>query len=270
MRVDGNSPVTNFPAPVTRLIGRTAAVARLRDLVSAYRVVTLTGPGGIGKTSLALKAARGVVGEFADGGWLVELASLSDPALVPSAVAGVLGLKLSGGGDFRRSRRASRSADSNLLLVLDNCEHVIDAVANLTEMLVRRCPRVTILATSREILRIDGEYVYRVPPLEVPAAEQTEPDHILGHSAVELFIARTQALDADFSPHAEDLPAIAAICRQPRRHPARHRVRRGARRHAWDSTGRLRPGRSLRTADRRTPDSAAAASHAARDARLEL
>src|SRR5271165_657854 len=83
MRIDGESPVTNFPVPVTRLIGRTAAVARLRDLVSAYRLVTLTGPGGIGKTSLALKAARRVVGEFADGAWLVELASLSDPTLVP-------------------------------------------------------------------------------------------------------------------------------------------------------------------------------------------
>ena len=90
MRVDGESPVTNFPAPVTRLIGRTAAVAQLRDLVSAYRVVTLTGPGGIGKTSLALKVARGIVGEFADGGWLVELASLSDPALVPTVTADAL------------------------------------------------------------------------------------------------------------------------------------------------------------------------------------
>ena len=97
MRVDGESPVTNFPAAVTRLIGRTAAVARLRDLMSAYRVVTLTGPGGIGKTSLALKVARGIVGDFADGGWLVELASLADPTLVPSALAGVLGLKLGAG-----------------------------------------------------------------------------------------------------------------------------------------------------------------------------
>jgi predicted ATPase len=90
MQVDGESPVTNFPAIVTHLVGRRAAVVRLRDLISAYRVVTLTGPGGIGKTSLALKVARGIVGEFPDGGWLVELASLSDPALVPAAAAGVL------------------------------------------------------------------------------------------------------------------------------------------------------------------------------------
>lgn len=94
MRVDGESPVTNFPATVTRLVGRKAAVARLRDLLSAYRVVTLTGPGGIGKTSLALKAARGIVSDFPDGGWLVELAPLTDQSLVPAAVAGVLGLRL--------------------------------------------------------------------------------------------------------------------------------------------------------------------------------
>src|ERR1700733_6265080 len=94
MRVDGDSPLTNFPVPVTRLVGRSAAVPRLRDFLSAYRVVTLTGPGGIGKTSLALKAARGIVGEFAGGGWLVELASLSDGALVPSTVAAILKLPI--------------------------------------------------------------------------------------------------------------------------------------------------------------------------------
>src|ERR1700722_3077037 len=93
-RVTGASPATNFPATVTNLVGRSAAVERLRDLVSAYRVVTLTGPGGIGKTALALQVARRVLCEFADGWWLVELASLSDPHVVPSAVAGVLGLSL--------------------------------------------------------------------------------------------------------------------------------------------------------------------------------
>ena len=175
--------------------------------------MTLTGPGGIGKTTLALEVARGLLGDFDGGGWFVELASLSDPDLVPSAVASVLGLKLSG-GTISAESVARAVGEQHLLLVLDNCEHVIDAVANLTEVLVRRCPRTTILATSREVLRIDGEYVYRVPPLEVPAAEAVEPDHILGHSAVELFIARTQALESDFSPRAEDLPTIAAICRR--------------------------------------------------------
>ena len=210
--VSGEALRTNIPVPVTQLVGRAAAGQRLRDLVSAYRVVTLTGPGGIGKTTFGLKVARRVLGEFADGGWLVELASLSAPDLVPSAVASVLGLKISG-ETISADSVARAIGGRHLLLVLDNCEHVIDAVATLTEVLVRQCPRTTILATSREILRIDGEFVYRVPPLDVPAAEAAEPDHILGHSAVELFIARTQALAPDFSPRAGDLPAIAAICR---------------------------------------------------------
>ena len=212
MRVDGELPVTNFPATVTRLVGRKAAVARLRDLLSAYRVVTLTGPGGIGKTSLALKAARGIAGEFAGGGWLVELASLSDPALVPSALAGILGLKL-GAGEISEAALARAVGDSNLLLLLDNCEHLIDAVASLTETFVRRCPQVTILATSREILRVDGEYVYRVAPLEVPAPDELEPDLVRSRSAVELFITRMEARNSEFSSHAGNLREIAAICR---------------------------------------------------------
>ena len=210
--VSRESPPTNFPATATRLVGRAAAGRWLRDLVSAYRVVTLTGPGGIGKTTLGLKVARRVLDEFADGGWLVELASLSDPDLVPSAVASVLDLKISG-GTISAESVARAIAAQHLMLVLDNCEHVIDAVADLTEVLVRQCPRTTILATSREILQINGEFVYRVPPLEVPAAEATDPDHILAHSAVELFVARTQALAPDFLPRAGQLAAIVAICR---------------------------------------------------------
>ena len=170
MRVDGESPVTNFPAPVTRLIGRTAAVARLRDLMSAYRLVTLTGPGGIGKTSLALKAARGIVGEFADGGWLVELASLSDPALVPAAVAECA-------QSCRPGPTASRPKPSRVPSGTRSCSWSwtiastsSDAVATLAETLLAHCPHITIIATSRETLRIAGEQVYRVPPLEVPAA----------------------------------------------------------------------------------------------------
>ena len=99
-------------------------------------------------------------------------------------------------------------AGKELLLVLDNCEHVIDAAATLTETLVRLCPRATILTTSREVFRIAGEYAYRVPPLEVPAREQVDADQILGYSAPELFIARAKELGSDFSSHAEDLPRL--------------------------------------------------------------
>ena len=205
-------PPTNFPAIVSQLVGRSTAVQRVRDLVSAYRVVTLTGPGGIGKTALAMKAARGLLTDFEHGAWLVELASLSDAALAPSAVAGVLELKL-GGERITAESLAHGIGDRHLLLVLDNCEHLIDAVATLVEAVMRLCPRATVLTTSREIMRIQGESVYRVPALDVPALGQEAPDIILGHSAVELFVTRAKALDTGFSPQPEDLPSIVEICR---------------------------------------------------------
>ena len=205
-------PANNFPPLITRLVGRAAAAQFVRDLVSAYRVVTLTGPGGIGKTSLAIKAVRYLLPDFEDGGWLVELASLSDPGLVPSTVASTVGLKLA--GEMSAESVARAVGGRHLLLVLDNCEHVIDTVANLAETFTRLCPRTTIVATSREVLRIDGESVYRVPPLEVPAVGQAAPDYIMQYSAVELFVARTKALNAGFTPTAEELASIAAICRR--------------------------------------------------------
>ena len=212
IRADDESQVTNFPARVTRLIGRSAAVAQLQDLISAYRMVSLIGPGGIGKTTLVPEVARSVAGGFADGSWLVELAGLSDPALVPSAVAGALRLELGSNGNTPQA--VARSVgDKRLLLVLDNCEHLIGAAAILAETFLALCPNVTILATSRETLRIRGEHVYRVAPLEVPAMEQIESAEILGHSAVELFVARSSALGVDFSSNPTHPRTIASICR---------------------------------------------------------
>ncbi|MEA2917967.1 MAG: hypothetical protein QOJ15_10048, partial [Bradyrhizobium sp.] len=203
---------TNLPAAASELVGRTMAMQHLRDLLSAYRVVTLTGPGGIGKTRLALEVARSLFPSFQGDVRLAELVSLSDPALVPTAVAGVLGLKL-GGNEISAESVARAIGSQKLLLVLDNCEHVIDASARLAETVVRMCPRTTILATSREILKIEGECVYRVPPLDVPSQFE-EPDNIPGHSAVHLFIATTRAWQSDFLPDGEKLAAIAAICRR--------------------------------------------------------
>jgi predicted ATPase len=212
IRATGDSPATNFPAAVTPLIGRSAAQQRLHYLVSAYRVVTLTGPGGIGKTALALEVARSVVGEFADGGWLIDLASLSDPDLVPSAVAGTLRLGL-GSNNIVAESVAHVIGDRKLLLVLDNCEHLIGASANLAETLLALCPNITTLATSREILRIQGECVYRVSPLDVPSVEHIESTVILERSAAQLFIARAAEAGADLSPNSQHSSMIAAICR---------------------------------------------------------
>src|SRR5262249_19125878 len=160
--------------------------------------------------ALAMKAARHLLTDFEHGAWLVELASLSDAALAPSTVAAVLELKL--GGDRVTPEALARAiGDRHLLLVLDNCEHLIDSVATLVEAVTRLCPRVTILATSREIMRIQGESVYRVPALDVPTLQQETPDIILGHSAVELFVIRQKALDPGFSPQPEHLQSIAGI-----------------------------------------------------------
>jgi predicted ATPase/DNA-binding winged helix-turn-helix (wHTH) protein len=204
---------TNLPAAASEVIGRTAVVQQLQELLSGCRAITLTGPGGIGKTTLALEVARSLFPTFDGDCWLVDVVSLSDPGLVPSMVAGVLSLRL-GGDEISPESVARAIGGKKLLLVLDNCEHVIDAAAMLAETIIRTCPHAYVLATSREVLRIEGEHVYRVPPLDVPSPHQEESDIVLGHSAVQLFIVRMRALDSDFSPHRESLRAIAAICRR--------------------------------------------------------
>src|SRR5258706_1836046 len=205
--------LTNVPAAGSELIGRTIAVQHLQKFLSDYRAVTLTGPGGIGKTALALEVARSLAPAFHGDRWLVDLVCQLDPDLVPSTVASVLGLKL-GGEQISPESVARAIGGKKLLLVLDNCEHVIDAAARLAETVLRLCPATSIIATSREVLRIEGEQVYRVPPLDVPSQNQEKSDILLSHSSVQLLIARARALDSEFSPRGESLQAIAAICRR--------------------------------------------------------
>ena len=139
--------VTNLPAAAAALIGRETAVERIRDLLTAYRVVTLTGPGGIGKTVLASEVARTLFPTFGGDVLVIELVSLSAPDLVPSAVAGALNLQV-GGDEMSPASVARALGDKKILLVLDNCEHVIDIAAAMVEALVRQCPNTTVLATS--------------------------------------------------------------------------------------------------------------------------
>ena len=204
---------TNLPITGSPLIGRDKTRQHLLDVLSAYRVATLTGPGGIGKSVLGMEVARSFLPGFEGDCWFVPLASLSDQALVPSAVATVLGLRI--GGDRISAEAVARAiAGEKVLLVLDNCEHVIDAAASLVEAILRSCPHAAVLATSREILGVEGEYVYRVPPLDVPPERHEDADGIHEYSAVQLFVDRLMALDPDFSVRPEHFPTIATISRR--------------------------------------------------------
>jgi predicted ATPase/DNA-binding winged helix-turn-helix (wHTH) protein len=207
------SYITNLTVASGALIGRTTAQTQLSELLSNYRMVTMTGPGGIGKTVLAQTVARNLFASFGGDCLLVELASVSDPGLVPFAVATVLGLK-QGGDEISFESVARDIGEKKFLLVLDNCEHLIEGAARLAETLVRSCPNTTILATSREVLRIEGEYVYRVPPLDIPGQDGDGEQDVLERSAVQLLVARTKALNADFSPRGENLHLLATISRQ--------------------------------------------------------
>jgi predicted ATPase/DNA-binding winged helix-turn-helix (wHTH) protein len=204
---------TNLPSKSSELIGRNNAVQELSSLLATQRVVVLTGPGGIGKTVLAQELARRLFPDVTGDSLFVELASVSDPALVPSAVASTLGLRF-GGLEISASAVAQGVGARKVLLVLDNCEHVIDSVADLTETMTRACPNAKVLATSREVLRIEDEYVYRVAPLDFPASDSDDLSMALEHSAVQLFIARTVATHADLTLNQKNLSIISAICRR--------------------------------------------------------
>ena len=169
---------SNLPAATSNMVGRGTSVRLLRDLVSAFRVVTLTGPGGIGKTTLALEVARDLLEEFDSSVFLVELGSLSDPDLVPSTVARALG-SIAEGRQLATEEVARAIGTSKLLLVLDNCEHLVDATARLVEVVVRQCPHASVLVTSREVMKIDGERVYRLPPLDIPESNNATPERLL-------------------------------------------------------------------------------------------
>src|SRR5262245_25069263 len=182
--------LSNLPAPRTRLIGREAELAAVRELTQRAegRLVTLVGAGGSGKTSLALEAARGLLPELPDGAWLVELAPLVDPALVFEAVASALGVQ-AGPGRLLSEALATFVGDRAPLLLLDNCEHLIEACAELADGLLVRCPALRVLATSREPLRVGGEVSWRVPPLASPDPWRSpSPDELTGYAAVQLFV----------------------------------------------------------------------------------
>jgi len=203
----------NLPAHRVRLIGRELDLAAAQQalLTTEGRLLTLTGTGGCGKTRLALEMASSLLEVFPDGVWLVELSPLSDPSLVPLTVISVLGLHEQHGEPALQTLVAWISG-RRLLLLLDNCEHLVDTCAQFAEALLDACPNLRLLATSREPLRITAELTWRVPSLAVPDL-QASPAELLRTPAVQLFLERAQAVQADF-PAAGRARTVAQICIQ--------------------------------------------------------
>ncbi|MEW2359644.1 LuxR C-terminal-related transcriptional regulator [Spirillospora sp. NPDC029432] len=190
-----------LPAPLTSFIGRSDERARLTGMIGAHRQVTAVGPGGVGKTRLALAVAADAAGAYPDGVWFVDLVPVTDPGMVAAAVAGALGLGEQPGRGMTESVAAAL-ADRHALLVLDNCEQVRDGVALFLERLLAACPRVTVLATSRARLMVPFERVYQVPPLSLDAGG--------GSDAVALFMERATAVGLPLEPESHG--RVTAIC----------------------------------------------------------
>ena len=201
----------NLPAPLTSFVGREAELAEVAQLLGQRRLVTLTGVGGAGKTRLVLEAAERSLPDFLEGVTFVDLSGLADPARVAREAAGAFNVREQG-DEAIEVRLAAHLRDADLLLVLDNCEHVREACGELARDLLAACPRIRILATSREALGVPGEADYEVPPLGLPSAAANEPE-LRSSEAVRLFLARAR----EARPRLEDddrvLASAARICR---------------------------------------------------------
>ena len=206
-------PPRNLPLEVSSFIGREREMAEVKRLLASTRLLTFTGPGGCGKTRLALAVARDLVGSFEEGIWLAELASLSDPELVAQTIASILGVRDQPGrplaetlSDYLRPRR--------LLFILDNCEHLIEACAELVGTLLSTCPDLKVLATSREPLGITGETGWLVPSLSVPDLYHPRtPESLARYEAVRLFIERAAAVAPSFTLTDRNAAAVGRVCR---------------------------------------------------------
>ena len=207
-----SQPNTNLPTPLTSFIGREKEQAEIKNLIAKNRLVTLTGAGGIGKTRLSIQVASREENDFPNGIWLVEFAPISDPALVPQVILTTLSLSEQTGrsplrtlSDFLQAKRA--------LLILDNCEHLITACAQICNDLLTQCPKLKILATSREPLNISGETIWQVTTLSIPERGKLSlTDLLLSFESIRLFVERATAVNSEFVLTEQNALAIAQIC----------------------------------------------------------
>jgi predicted ATPase len=213
VELGGSRPALRpLPIETSTFVGREHELVELSAVLARTRLLTLTGAGGVGKTRLALELARERGNAYPDGVLFVELDALDDGALVPGALAHALDLHAFQGGAIVDAIRTELEPLA-LLLVLDNCEHLIGAAAALVDALLRGAPRLTVLATSREPLRVPGEVVFRVPSLGIPdPAREEEPDALLRYEAVRLFVERAAAVAPGFALDVDTAPSVARIC----------------------------------------------------------
>jgi len=216
---DDGASVSDLPTPTSSLIGRTKDIEEVSELISGQaRLVTLTGSGGVGKTRLAIEVAHSNGSGWRDGARFVELAPLADPGLAAATIVTAVGLGTDPGADASEVL-ARELADRKLLLVLDNCEHVLVTVAAIVELLLGRCPGVSVLATSREPLQLEQEVLYRVPSLSTPPTDdhtrtpQQRLQQIAAAESVQLLAARARARRPDFELTADNIASVVTVCR---------------------------------------------------------
>ena len=215
------APRNNLPLQLTSFVGRVSEIAEVKALMATERLVSLTGPGGCGKTRLALQVANEMLPELHDNIWLTQFGPLADARLVPQAVALAVGVREQPGRALTETL-TNQLADRATLLIFDNCEHLVAACAQLAEALLRACPNLRILATSREPLNVAGETVWLLPPLSVPdrqpwrgpASSQGALPAYQQSEAMQLFVDRTTAALPSFRLTAESGPWVAEICRR--------------------------------------------------------
>ena len=204
----------NLPVQLTSFIGRAYEIVQVQKLLKENRMVTLTGVGGCGKTRLALQVGAEVLDNFIDGVWLVELAALADPTLVPQAIASAVGIREEPNRELLESL-LDYLEPKELLIIFDNCEHMTGACAEIAERVLQQCPNLRLMATSREALRVGGETVWRGPSLSMPEAEQMPAiDRLAQYEAVELFSERANVVKPGFEVNEENGESVNWICRR--------------------------------------------------------